>query len=139
MVEGRRWWVILVLGLVALACTPLVFTRPSWKLSLAVVFASLLSICWVLLWLSIRNPRRWVPKVATVLGVVGGIVLGGLGAGLYCAAANCAAGFDALALLPLGALLGALVGGAIGSAVASRVTKQPRGPTPSSRPDGSAP
>jgi len=35
MVKGRTWWVILVLGLVALGIIPLMFTTPSWKLGLA--------------------------------------------------------------------------------------------------------
>ena len=45
-----------------------------------------------------------------VLGVLGGLVLGVVGTGLYCVAANCAAGFDALVLLPAGAILGAALG-----------------------------
>ena len=124
MVKGRTWWVILVCGLVALGIIPLMFTTPSWKLGLAVVFALLIAIWWVLLWWAIRDPGRRIPKLAVVLGVIGGLVSGGLGAGLYCEVIDCSAGFDALVLLPLGALIGAFVGGVIGSAVASRLLKR---------------
>jgi hypothetical protein len=60
-----------------------------------------------------------------------------LGVGLYCEASDCAAGFDALVLVPAGALLGALVGGVIGSAVGARVERGPQGSLPGHRPDGS--
>lgn len=138
MVRGRTWWVILVLGLVALGVAPFAFTATSWKQGLAGFFASFLAIWWVLFWWAIRDPGRRIPKVATVLGMIGGLVLGGLGAGLYCEVTDCSAGFDALFLLPFWALLGAFVGGEIGHLVIQRLGRGSHGPHPGRRPDGSA-
>ena len=133
MVGGRTRWVILVLGLVALGIAPFTFTSTSWKRGLAGVFAFFLAIWWVLFWWAIRDPRRRIPKVAFVLGVIGGLVLGGLGAGLYCQVTDCSMGFDALVLIPFGALLGAFVGSGIGYAVAYRLERGSHQPHPGRR------
>ena len=138
MVRGRTWWAILVLGLVALGVAPFTFATTSWKMGLAGVFALFLAIWWVLFWWAIRDPRRRIPAVAPLLGVIGGLVVGGLGAGLYCQATDCSRGFDALVLLPLGALLGAFVGGGIGYVVAHRSERAAHGPHPGHGPDGLA-
>jgi hypothetical protein len=87
--------------------------------------------------LAISEPRRRTANVAVILGVIGGLVLGVLSAGLYCEASDCAAGFDALVLVPAGALLGAVVGGVIGSVLGARVERGPQGAHPAHRPDGS--
>jgi hypothetical protein len=133
--RGRTRWAIAVLGLVVLAVAPFTFTT-SWKRALAGIAAFLLAISWVLFWWAIRDPRRRVSGVAFVLGVIGGLVLGGLGSGLYCQAAHCERGFDALVLVPAGALLGAVMGGVIGLAVADRLERGSHEPRPSRRPDG---
>jgi hypothetical protein len=138
MVSQRARSTILALSLVVLGIAPFTF-RESWKRALAGVAAFLLAIWAVLFWWATHDPRRRIPRVATVLGLIGGLVLGGLGAGLYCQAADCAAGFDALFLLPAGALLGALVGAGIGYAIAHRVATGPTGPRPGGRSDGSRP
>jgi len=79
--------------------------------------AFLLAIGWVLLWWAMGDPERRLAGVAVILGVLGGLVLGVVAVGLYCVPANCAAGFDALVLVPAGALVGAVVGGGIGAAL----------------------
>lgn len=120
MVRGRT--LLLVVGLVVLGVVPFAFTV-SWKRALAGAAVVLLAIGWVLIWWAMQEPRRRFPRVAVGLGVIGGLVLGGLGAGLYCQMKDCAAGFDALVLLPAGVLLGAFVGGGIGYVVASRLDR----------------
>lgn len=134
MPTGRRWWLIVVLGLVVLSVVPFAFAA-SWKRALAGALAFLLASFWVLLWIVIREPRRRTARVAIILGVIGGLVLGVLGVGLYCGASDCAAGFDALVLVPAGALLGAVVGGVVGSVIGARTGPGPPGPHPRHPPD----
>ena len=134
MAIGRKEWLIVVLGLVVLASVPFLITTPSWKRALAAVLAGLLAIFWVLLVLAIREPRHRTTKVGIGLGVTGGVVAAELGVGLYCAASDCAAGFDALFLVPAGALLGAVVGGVIGSAMGARMESGPHAPHPDPQP-----
>lgn len=123
---GRRArWVVLALGLSALAVAPFVLTGTSWKRALAAIVAVLLAIWWVVFWWAAGDLRRRLPEVGVVLGVLGGAVLGGVGAGLYCQLTDCSRGFDALVLLPAGAIVGGSVGGGIGSAVAYRLERGP--------------
>ena len=108
--------VVLVLGLVVLGVVPFTFGA-SWQRGLTGFLAFLLAIGWVLLWWAMGDPDRRLAGVAVILGVLGGLVLGVVAVGLYCVPANCAAGFDALVLVPAGALVGAVLGGGIGTAL----------------------
>lgn len=121
MVRGRT--LLLVIGLVVLAVFPFTFSV-SWKRALAAAAVILLAIGLVLIWWAMQEPRRRFPRVTVILAVIGGLVLGGMGAGLYCQMMDCSAGFDALVLLPAGVLLGALVGRGIGHIVASRLERR---------------
>lgn len=116
-------WAVLGLGLSALAVAPFVLTATSWKRALTAIVALLLASWWVVFWWVAGDPRRRVPEVAFVLGVLGGAVLGGVGAGLYCQLTDCSRGFDALVLLPAGAIAGGIVGGGIGYTVAHRLER----------------
>jgi len=136
VVKGRT--LLLVIGLVVLAVVPLSFSV-SWKRALAGAAVFLLAIGLVLIWWAMQEPRRRFPRVAVVLGVLGGLVLGGMGAGLYCQMTDCSAGFDALVLLPAGALLGAFVGGGIGYMVASRERGSYQGDPDATSPRKNAP
>jgi len=124
-----RRTVILVLGLVVLAVVPFTFTE-SWKQGLAGILAVCLAIWWIVFWWAMGDPRQRLPNVAFVLGVIGGLVLGVLAASLYCVVTDCSAGFDALVLLPAGALLGAFVGGGIGYALGRRPERGSPEPRP---------
>jgi hypothetical protein len=113
----------MALGVGVLASVPFLITTPSWKRALAAVLAGLLAIFWVLLVLAIREPRYRTTNVGIILGVIGGVVVAEFGVGLYCVASDCAAGFDALFLVPAGALFGAVVGGVIGSTAGARMER----------------
>ena len=124
---GRRVrWGILALGLLGLAL-PFAFAETSWKQALAALVALVMAAWLVLFWWATGDPGRRIPEVAFVLGMLGGLLLGGVGAGFYCQLTDCSAGFDALVLLPAGAIVGAFVGGGIGYAVAHRVGRGSHG------------